>query len=473
VTVRIPTLVRKPHSALELDPDASALIPHIDGVRGPMELAQTCSLSIERVAHALVRLADLGLVDLGGSPRAERAVLLDPQDADIELDEAQRANINATYDALDGKTLYQILGLERSAERKSVKRAYYEKAAAVHPDRHFRKRLGSYKAKMEHVFARLTEAHDVLSDRDRRKEYDDYLKTVSATDTLEGAFTDDASLARENVAQQELARLQAEAEEQVREAMAQITSAAIVSIPAPMVSLPPVVASTEAARKAVLAQKLLAGRRSSAATAPIKIASSPKLPTSADAVETLRRRYEEAFVKKKAGRVAEQVRLAEQAQAAGDVPGAVSAYQIALSLSPHDPALKTALMELQTKATIALHAQYCKQADYEERNGKIEEALRNWKKAVQTQPTDPEANARTALALLKARGDLHQAAEFAKRAIELSPRDATFYVALAKVYAEARLLPAARTSVETALALDSTLAEALALRRRLLEGAAP
>jgi hypothetical protein len=283
LTVRIPTLIRKPHSALELDDDCAALIPQLDGLRGPMELAEVCNLSIQRVAHALVRLADLGIVDLG-DPNSTRPPV--DEDLNIELDEAQCATINATFEGLDGKSHYQVLGIERSADRKTVKRAYYEKAAAVHPDRHFRKRLGSYKAKMEHVFARLTEAHDVLSDRERRQEYDDYLKTVSATDSLEDSLRDDA-IAREQAVQQELARLQLEAEAQVRDAMAQVTKAAIVSVPVPMASLPPVVASSEAARKAALAQKLLAGRRSNVGSGPIKSVAAPIVQTSADAVEAL------------------------------------------------------------------------------------------------------------------------------------------------------------------------------------------
>jgi Tfp pilus assembly protein PilF len=72
--------------------------------------------------------------------------------------------------------------------------------------------------------------------------------------------------------------------------------------------------------------------------------------------------------------------------------------------------------------------------------------------------------------MLKNRGDLHQAAELAKNAIELAPGVSGYYVALAKIYAEARMLPAARASVATALTLDSTSAEALALRKRLADG---
>ena len=39
----------------------------------------------------------------------------------------------------------------------------------------FRKQLGAYKQKIEAIFARLTLAQDVLTSRQRREEYDDYL----------------------------------------------------------------------------------------------------------------------------------------------------------------------------------------------------------------------------------------------------------------------------------------------------------
>mgnify|MGYP003338887439 CR=1 FL=1 len=53
-----------------------------------------------------------------------------------------------------------------------MKKAYYVAAPEFHPDRYFGKNLGSFKAKMEAVFARITLAHDVLTARERRVEYD-------------------------------------------------------------------------------------------------------------------------------------------------------------------------------------------------------------------------------------------------------------------------------------------------------------
>ena len=53
--------------------------------------------------------------------------------------------------------------MDPSADKKAIKDAYYVLAAEYHPDRYFRKRLGTFKSKMEAVFNRLTVAHDTLT----------------------------------------------------------------------------------------------------------------------------------------------------------------------------------------------------------------------------------------------------------------------------------------------------------------------
>jgi DnaJ-class molecular chaperone len=65
---------------------------------------------------------------------------------------------------------YQILGLPKSASADDVKKAYRRLARQVHPDLH----SGSKKSEMEKKFKELNEAHEVLSDPEKRKKYDQY-----------------------------------------------------------------------------------------------------------------------------------------------------------------------------------------------------------------------------------------------------------------------------------------------------------
>lgn len=65
---------------------------------------------------------------------------------------------------------YQVLGISRIASADDIKKAYRRLARQVHPDLH----SGAKKAEMEKKFKELNEAHEVLSDPDKRKKYDQY-----------------------------------------------------------------------------------------------------------------------------------------------------------------------------------------------------------------------------------------------------------------------------------------------------------
>jgi DnaJ-class molecular chaperone len=68
------------------------------------------------------------------------------------------------------RDFYQVLGVPRAASADDIKKAYRRLARQVHPDLH----SGSKKAEMEKKFKELNEAHEVLSDPDKRKQYDQY-----------------------------------------------------------------------------------------------------------------------------------------------------------------------------------------------------------------------------------------------------------------------------------------------------------
>lgn len=59
--------------------------------------------------------------------------------------------------------LYEVLGVERAADVKAIRRAYRKKAKSAHPD------AGGSQAEFEAI----KRAHDVLTDPERRKKYDE------------------------------------------------------------------------------------------------------------------------------------------------------------------------------------------------------------------------------------------------------------------------------------------------------------
>src|SRR4030042_3012240 len=67
---------------------------------------------------------------------------------------------------MEYKDYYTILGVERTASKDEIKRAYRKQALKTHPDRN----PGNSKA--EEQFKEINDAYQVLSDSDKRSRYD-------------------------------------------------------------------------------------------------------------------------------------------------------------------------------------------------------------------------------------------------------------------------------------------------------------
>ena len=72
--------------------------------------------------------------------------------------------------ATSQRDYYDILGIPRSASADDIKKAFRRRAREYHPDLH----AGAKKSEMEKKFKELNEAHEILSDPDKRKKYDQY-----------------------------------------------------------------------------------------------------------------------------------------------------------------------------------------------------------------------------------------------------------------------------------------------------------
>jgi len=354
-----------------------------------------------------------------------------------------------------------LLGVERGADRKALKRAYFELASKLHPDRYFRKKLGSFKVRMEAVFSRITQAHDTLGNAQKRAQYDAYLDEQRRSRGIEELLED---------ALAEVRRAEARAEREAADAEAAEVAASPAPSPSPSApavtprppSAPsqppatPVVDVAIAARRDALARRLLGGRsRPSGAQQPVNPAgngtsSTSSRPSASDAMASLRRRYEERKNLAKETQARAYTAKGQQALASNDPVAAANAFRVALSLRPDDPELDRLARDAQAKADELLASTYENQAKYEEQNSQWAEAARSWGRVCRVRPNDARAHERGANAIVKAGADLHEAGRLAQRACTLDPDNTAFRITLANVYLAAGLTLNARRELETA-----------------------
>ncbi|WP_437781860.1 DnaJ domain-containing protein [Sorangium sp. So ce1097] len=83
---------------------------------------------------------------------------------------ARRADIEARAAAIDGESLFEMLGVAEDAPPERVQSAYFALAKQWHPDR-TPPELQDVKPLIARVFARISEAYQTLSDPKRRAEY--------------------------------------------------------------------------------------------------------------------------------------------------------------------------------------------------------------------------------------------------------------------------------------------------------------
>ncbi len=90
---------------------------------------------------------------------------------EVDLDVERKKAILYAHAQLDKWDHWQALGVKWNASADAARAAYLEKVKVFHPDRYGGKSLGNYRARLERIFRRITEAKDLLTDEARRAEY--------------------------------------------------------------------------------------------------------------------------------------------------------------------------------------------------------------------------------------------------------------------------------------------------------------
>lgn len=485
-----PVAERRDVRGAPLSPTDGFVLSRVDGIATEKDLVATTGLPEDQIVTSLAKLEALKLITFDGSdgpkpaapspsgtvpaaaaqvtsstqlkaasPRAEPPLTPEEEallDEDVELDVDIRRRVLVMHRGLQQLDHYAILSVERTADRKALKRAYFDLAAKFHPDKYFRKNLGPYKVRMEAIFGRITLAHDTLTNREARAEYDAYLDEQRRSRGIEELLAD--ALAEVSRAKEDIER---QAASDVPPAAVPVPSPSSPSLRDPSTTTSTSSGSRDvdpAVRREALARRLLAGRAppapSPSSPNPLgRTASSPSMPSVKDAMDALRRRYEERRAMAETAQARKYVANAETSMKAGDVVAAANALKVALTLAPNEPGIAERAKEAQTKADALLAETYSKQASYEEKNEQWADAARSWARVCRARADDALAHDKAAHALVKGGGDLHEASRLAQRACSLEPQNAGYRTTLANVYLAAGLSRNARRELETAAQL--------------------
>ena len=156
----------------------------VDGVLNVEDIADVTVLSPDEVRSSIARLIDLEVVEWltskVSSVPPETGVV-----GDLEIDEELQQRIHDMYHRADKLNHYDLLGVAVDADRNEIRKAYFRLSKTFHPDAYFGKKLGPFKAQMEVIFRKVTDAYEAVGRPKKREAYDRYLRQSIAISAAE------------------------------------------------------------------------------------------------------------------------------------------------------------------------------------------------------------------------------------------------------------------------------------------------
>lgn len=527
------SMVPRPISGIDLrtlpiGPQEAFVLSRVDGQATIREIGYATSIAEDQVVEHLRRLKSLGAVEFAESaqsiaprpaarrtpsanvgavhttrspvpespsipPRTEPrvalpATMIEPKISNVaddakpydrkelddtaDIDVVRKQEILDLYYRLEVLDHYRLLGVPPDADRRQIKAAYYEKVKVFHPDRYFGKDLGSFRAKLERCFARLTVAHDTLAASSSREEYDAYLSSQRQTVELERALSQTVTLDDFDLLEQQLnASLQATASMAPAAATPPCgtrSDAEPDGMPNAEVSnsQPPgsIAKMSDEDRKRYFARKL---RVSSASLRAVS--RPPSVPPQPSTPPPSREQIADQLRRQLGGsrrQLETHLAAADSALAANDPVSAANSLRLAQSLAPNDPHIAERLARAQSLAAQALSDTYLHQAEYEEKSGRFEFAARSYDRAAQGKPSAEvwEAAARCAF---NAGVDMRAAAEYARRSVAMNSERPTSHLLLGQIFLAAQMRSSAIAELERARRLDPNNDTVLNLLKRI------
>ena len=158
------------------------LLSRVDGCTPWSALREIGGMPAEWADALLEGWLAVGFLTLeSGRPAAPRRDSAEEEiDPSLDLSEELQRRILEFDAALENLDYFQLLGVERSADARRIKRAYFALSREFHPDRYFRRRTGGFAERLDRIFQRIVEAYELLHDPATRAEVE---RNLAATQT--------------------------------------------------------------------------------------------------------------------------------------------------------------------------------------------------------------------------------------------------------------------------------------------------
>ncbi|MFQ5415640.1 MAG: DnaJ domain-containing protein [Myxococcota bacterium] len=166
---------RVPKLAADWSPDGAALtaeegflLSRIDGRTPWADLRLIAGLPPQEVDRCLERWLSEGILTVNGAePKPARAAHGIETGIDLTAEEQRRV---LEFEQILDRPYHVVLGVERGADAREIKRAYFALSKEFHPDRYYRREIGSFAPRFERIFRKIIEAYELLSDPATRAE---------------------------------------------------------------------------------------------------------------------------------------------------------------------------------------------------------------------------------------------------------------------------------------------------------------
>jgi len=183
-------------SSLDVDAREGFILSRLDGRTNVEHLISMSGLGRGETLQILERLLDKGIISIhqehdfsASASEREQKPEARPQKEEAEKERKKILRfeqvpegpaffswIDTIYQEIENIDYFELLGVDRAATPREIKKAYFKRSKLFHPDRFYRRAEPEIRDKLKEIFKRTNIALQTLTDEDKRREYEGQLR---------------------------------------------------------------------------------------------------------------------------------------------------------------------------------------------------------------------------------------------------------------------------------------------------------